>query len=172
MTQTFTHQAGPTNEPLGDQIRRLGEYLMERYPSEIGRGYPDGTNQGEEGAIDVAIRLLNGGTNPAPDRQGQAFCVVCEKPLDKPIGLGELIAHEPCDRFVKTAVTEASQRASGGHQAYPGMPGFTDMIVYHGDDLESVMERIGIVAGGSDMVGCHAHEDGHWVLQFVERPRV
>lgn len=55
------------NEPLASQIDRLGAFLMEHYPREIGRGWPDGTDAGQGGAIDNVIRLLTpGGANPAP----------------------------------------------------------------------------------------------------------
>lgn len=55
-------------EPLEDQVERLGQFLMEHYPREIGRGYP-GQRGGDEGAIDIAIRLLTpGGSNPAGRR--------------------------------------------------------------------------------------------------------
>lgn len=60
------HQGGPDNEPYDKQISRLADFIMEKFPDEIGRGYPNGMNTGSEGAIDVAIRLLNGGANPRP----------------------------------------------------------------------------------------------------------
>jgi len=63
LTGKEPHKAGPANEGLKKQINRLATFITDHYDYEIGAGYPDGTNRGNEGSVDVAIRLLNGGWN-------------------------------------------------------------------------------------------------------------